>query len=134
MEEGEHVAQLNGPSQDAFLRQEAGSFIDYDFQVLAMDEFQDQVRTIVLTKIIINPGNGRVVEGCEDIGFTLEVLNDGFSDQWVGSAVNHLFHRYQFDHAWEMQVTGAINRTHASHANNILDHIAVNEGYSRSQL
>ncbi len=134
VQEGEHVAQLNCPTQDTFLCQKAAGFIDDGFQVFAVDEFQHQVGTIILTEIIINPRNGRVVEGCQDIGFTFKILDNGLSDQRIGGAVDHLFDRHQFHHTGKMQVTGTINRTHAAHADHFLDHIAIDKRCSRGQL
>ncbi len=99
-----------------------------------MDKFKDQVRTIVCSKIIVNAGYGRVVKGGQDVGFPLKVLDDIFPHQWIGGTVNHLFYSHQLHDAGEMQVTGAINRTHASHADYFLDNVSAYKGYPGSQL
>ena len=92
-----------------------------------MDELQDQVGPAFHCEIIVDAGDGRVVQGGQQIGLPLEVLHDGFAYQGVWSGVDHFLDRHQLGHIGEMHVTSAVNRAHAANANHLLNRVAVDE-------
>lgn len=134
VEVGQHVAQFDAPGERLFLQQETVRVGDDGFEILAVDELQHEVRTIILRKIIVNARDGGVVERGQQVGFALEVLDDGLPHQRVGSEVDHLFDRHQFYHIGEVQVAGAVDRSHAANADHFLNQIALGKRGSRLQL
>jgi hypothetical protein len=99
-----------------------------------MDKFQDKIGTVILGKIIINTGDGRVIKRGEHIGFTLKILDDRLANQRIGGGIDHLLNSNQLNHIGKVQVTGAVYRPHAPHSNHILDAVTANQRNIRGKL
>ena len=68
-----------------------------------------------------------MVQGDEDIGFPLKILYDGLAHQWITRLEDHFLHSHQLHRIWKMQVSGAVNRPHPTHANHFFDGVAVHQ-------
>ena len=66
-----------------------------------------------------------MMEGCQQIGFTLEILNDRFAHERIRRAVDHFLHSHQLGHIWKVHVTRAINRPHTAQPYNLLNCVTV---------
>jgi hypothetical protein len=68
-----------------------------------------------------------MIERGKHIRLTLKVLDDVLTHKRIGSRINHLLHSNQFYNIRKVQVTGAVNRTHATHPNYILDAVTADQ-------
>ena len=68
-----------------------------------------------------------MVERCQKIGLALEIMNDGLPRERIGRVIDHFFNGHQLGHIGEMQISGAINRTHAANADHFLNIIAIDQ-------
>ena len=75
-----------------------------------------------------------MVECGEQVGFSLEVTDDCAAHQLVSRLVDHLFDRNHFDHIGKMQIAGAVNSSHSTHPDYILDQVAVGQGRAGIEL
>jgi hypothetical protein len=73
-----------------------------------------------------------MVDGSQDIGFPLKILDNGLPNQRIGSPVDHFLYRDQFNHVGEMLVAGKVNRSHPAYSNDILDYITIDQYCSRN--
>src|SRR3972149_1681161 len=99
-----------------------------------MNKLQNEIRTIVLCKIIVNARNGRMIERGKHVGLTFKILYNGLTHQRIRNTIDHFLHRHQLDDIWKMQVAGAIDTPHAANTNDILNDVSVPQLYPRLQL
>ena len=121
MQERQHVAQLNGPGQNLLLRQEAIRVADDGFQILAVDEFQHQVGTVILGEVVVDARDGGVGQRGQQVGLALEIQHDGLPHERIGRDVDHLLDRHQLGDIREVQIAGPVDRAHAADADHFLD-------------
>ena len=133
MQEGQHVADLNRPGQNLIFRQESTGIVDDGFEVLAVDEFQHQVRPVLLREIVVDAWDRRMAERGEQVGFALEVLDNRRPHEHVRDRVDHLLDGHQFGDIRKMQVTGSIHRPHSPDTDRFLNVVALGESDSRPQ-
>ena len=67
------------------------------------------------------------MESCQQVGFAFEVLYNGLAHERVGRGIDHFLDRHQFRHIREMHITGAIHRSHAAYADDLLNRITIGE-------
>lgn len=68
------------------------------------------------------------------IGFTLEVLDNGFTHQGIRRGVDHFLDCHKLGDVGEVHVAGAVNRTHPADTNHFLNCVAVGKCQSRLKL
>jgi len=69
-----------------------------------------------------------MVEGRQNIGFTLEILNNRLLDSRITGLVDHFFYSHQLNQLREMEIAGPVDGAHPANTDDFLDQIAVNEG------
>ena len=75
-----------------------------------------------------------MVKRGEQVGFPLEILDDGFAHQGVWRGIDHFLDGDQFGDIREVHITGAVDRTHPADTNHLLNCIAVGKCKSRLKL
>jgi hypothetical protein len=98
-----------------------------------MDEFQDQIGALADGEIVVNTRDGWMAQSSQDVGFTLEDLEDILADEGVGDLADHLFDRHKA-YRLEVLVASAVDGPHATHADNFLDLIAILEDVTLFEL
>ncbi len=134
VQEIQHFAQLNPPCQNPFLRQKAPGIVNDRLQVFTVNEFQDQIGTVFLGKIIVNARDGWMVQRCQNIGFALEIVDDRHARVGVRCNIEHLLDSHQLGDIGKMHIAGAINRSHAANADHFLNMIPVDQRCAGLQL
>jgi len=75
-----------------------------------------------------------MVECGQQVGFTLEVLDDGFPNEWVRSCIDHFLDRYQLGDIGKVHIAGAIDRTHPAYTDHFLNRITIGKCYTCLKL
>ena len=75
-----------------------------------------------------------MMQRCQQIGFTLKILDNRFAHERVGGAIDHFLHCHQLGHIWKVHVTRAIYRPHTAKPYNFLNRIPIGEGYPSLKL
>jgi hypothetical protein len=115
MDVRKNVADLDSPGDDLLLRQERCSALQQAFQVLTLNELQDQITTITLAEIIKYFGYGGMIQSSQDVRLSLKILDTQFTELGVGSRVDHLFDGTQSGNLGKTLVPGLVNDAHASY-------------------
>ncbi len=129
----EHIAQFDGPLHHRFLGQGAAAgVVQVRFQVLAFDVLHHQEGAITLVEVIIDFGDGGVVERGQGIGLALEDLDHHLAHAGIGD-VDDLFNGHKFGDVGEAQIAGLVDRAHAAHPQDAHDRVAVLQNRARPQ-
>jgi hypothetical protein len=128
------IAQFNGPGDRLIFGDRFVGFAQDRLEVFSLDELHHQIGIALVGEVVVDAGDGRMGECCQQIRLAFEIAHDHLVHRLIGSHIGHFFHGDELGDVGEVKITALVDRAHSSVTEHTQHQVAILESNAGLKL